>query len=217
MNPSWLQHLRAAAVLFHVSVIVVLSIPVPPPQIRGEKVDPRTEAALAPWGDAVEVVGIPREILFSSIQRFTRAEATALGWLRAPLRPYARLVGAEQGWLMFGSVAREVARLEILVKTGDDWSPLFVARTAEATWRRTLFDQERMRTLVYNFGHRRGKSKWEALATWTAKQVHAERPDVSAVRLQMRALRVPDVDELARTGALEQREPYWVIEKGLLP
>jgi hypothetical protein len=216
-SPSWPQNLRAAAILFHLATILVLSIPVPPPALRGELPDPRTEAMLVPWGEAAESIGVPRACLFSGIRAFTSIEAAALGVLRAPLRPYARLVGAEQGWLMFGSVSRDPARLEILVKTAEGWSPLLVARSADAGWRRALFDQERMRTFVYNFGARRSKAKWDPFATWVAREVGAERPDASAVRLQMRQLHLPEAADLARTGALEVRGTYWVVEKRLGP
>ena len=74
-----------------------------------------------------------------------------------------------------------------------------------------------MRTLVYNFGHRRSKGKWEPFVAWIARQVRAERPDVEAIRVQMRKLRVPDAHVVAETGALEVREPYWVTERRLAP
>jgi hypothetical protein len=216
-NPSWLRNLRAAAVLFHLSAVAVLSIPVPPPGLRGEKEDPFTEKQLAGWGDAVELVGIPRGVLFTVVKRVAAAEYAVLTSVRTPLRSYAKLVGSEQGWLMFGTVAEDVARLEILVQEGGRWSPLFVARSPDAAWRRPLFDQERMRTLVYNFGAKRSKSKWDALGTWVAAQVRAERPEATAIRVQMRSFHIPDVSVLAETGALEQKGTYWVLEKRLAP
>jgi transposase len=215
---SWLPDLRAVAVLFHVVAVVVLSIPVPPPTLRGEKEDARTKELLAPWGDAAEAVGIPRETLYAAIAGFTKVEAAALGAARTPLAPYARLVGAQQGWLMFGSVDTEAARIELHVRTGNaPWTPLFVPRSREAAWRRSFLEQERMRTLVYNFGAKRSRSKWEPFVTWLAREVREDRPDATALRVRMQRLRLPDPDQLRETGALELGDTYWVTEKRLAP
>lgn len=217
-SASWLPDLRAAAVLFHVVAVLVLSIPVPPPALRGEKQDERTKRLLAPWGDTAERIGIPRETLFGAIAAFTTTEAAVLGTLRAPLVPYARLVGAQQGWLMFGSVDEEVARLELHVRTGDGpWTPLFVPRSREAAWRRTLLEQERMRTLVYNFGAKRSRSKWAPFCAWLAREVHEDHPEATALRVRMQRLQLPPPDVLRETGALEVRDAYWVTEKELAP
>lgn len=207
------RHLLALFVLFHAASVVVLSIPVPPPDVRGERAGRRNEA-LDAWAAVGAAVGVPPEAFSSGLAAVTRAEAALLRVVRAPFVPYADLTGAEQSWLMFGSVKDRVAVLEIEVRSGEGWRPIFVGRSATHAWRRSFWDQERMRTLVFNFGLRRGKTTlWDPMVEWVAREVADDFPDARAVRVQMRRGRVPAPEELRRTGALERGAPYWTTER----
>lgn len=210
-----MRHLRAAAVLFHVAAVIGLSIPAPPPGLRGGRPNPTTEASIARWVDVAASLGLPRASVDRAVRSVSAAQLSAVSAIRAVFSPYARLVGAKQSWLMFGTVPTRCARLEIDVLAGGTWRPLYVARSDEHTWRRALFDQERMRTFVHGFAHRGHRAEYDQLVEWVAREVADELPEATRVRVSQRALEVPPPEVLARTHALTVGDAFWVVERDL--
>jgi hypothetical protein len=195
--------LTLAFVLFHGAAVAVLSIPPPPPGLRGDEHDPQTERSLSTWIALASSLGLPRSAVESGLRSALPAWAALLQTVQAPLRPYADLVGAQQSWRMFGTVPARVASVEIDAQTPEGWVPLYRCPSSTHRWQARLLRQERMRALVYSFGHHHRKSLWDRLTERLAEG--EERP----LRFRMRTLAIPDPDELARTGQLRPEKAYW--------
>ena len=115
------DRLRFGFVLFHLTAVTVLSVPAP----VGARMD-------ATWKErhvrsqVLEWVAPFRSLLGDrsdeQVLTLTRAVATRILNVRdlviAPFVPYARTVGAGQGWQMFGSLNDQPARLRIRVAPG---------------------------------------------------------------------------------------------------
>ena len=118
---KWLD-LRVLSLLFvllHGTTVVVLSIPPPPPGLRGDKPDAQADQALSAWVSVAATLGLPAAPTEAVLRQALPMWSGLLGSLQAPLRPYARLVGAQQSWRMFGMVPDRVATVEIDVRSPD--------------------------------------------------------------------------------------------------
>lgn len=209
MNGHWWRDRRVWTLLFvlsHGAFVVLLSIPPPPPGLRGDAPDPNSEAALLSWVSLAGAMGLPEQRTEQLLRGALPAWTIVLTSAQRPLRPYADLVGAQQSWRMFGVVPDHVASIEIDVKTGGRWVPLY--RCPEppdhAPQRLViLLRQERMRTLLQLFASRHSRSRWRALADVLG--TYEERP----LRLRMRDARIPDPQTLRETGLLQYGSAYW--------
>ena len=205
------RHLVALFVAFHVSSVLLLSIPRPPSELARGQPSPELEATLDTWRGAVGPT-------FDTVEPAIRAGADA--WSRASVAvytfygPYTRLSGASQGWTMFGTVPVDCERLEIWAHVGMRWELRYAAGSDEATWRRGFFENERIRTFVH--GTIKGKrSRWGLFADWALRELSAEDPAVDRVKVQFVRLTIPRPAELARTGHLVEGTPFRVESRAL--
>lgn len=207
--------ITALAVAFHVAAVVLLAIPAPPPGMRGKGSHAATDRAVASWARAAAAIGVPRPAFDAALEGVSSAQLALYGAVRVVFQPYARLVGAGQSWLMFGTVPDQVHRLEIDVHTADGWEPLYVARSDDAAWRRELFDQERMRTFVHQIGRKQANSRYPGFVAWVGREVAHDRPDVDRVRIRFRKVTIPPPDVYARTHEL--RLGGWILAREVEP
>jgi hypothetical protein len=191
-------------VLFHGAAVALLSIPPPPPGLRGDEPDPQTERSLSTWVALASSLGLPREAVDSGLRAALPAWATLLGAVQAPLRPYADLVGAQQSWRMFGTVPAQVASIEIdAIGPDGRWAPLYRSPSSTHRWQARLLRQERVRALLYSFGHRQRKKSWARFTELLAQR------EERTLRFRMRELTIPPPGELARTGELAPGPAFW--------
>jgi hypothetical protein len=198
-----LRRLWAAAVAFHVAAVVLLSFPAPPPGLRGGPRDARTDAALASWATLAQAVGMPDDTFVAWVQAVSGVQMSVYRAIRTVFRPYAQLVGAGQGWSMFGTVPNKVQRLEIDVHGPGGWEALYVARSDTFDWNRAVFDEERVRTFVHALGKRQANDKYPSFVAWVVREVRADRPDADRVRVRWHRMTIPDPEIHARTGELQ--------------
>jgi hypothetical protein len=193
----------AAFVVLHAASMILSSLPsLPAEALRGE----RSEEVEATIATARERFGPGVE---PPLREGVRAWAGLTRGLHAVFGPYARYTGTQQGWTMFGWVPREAEQLEIWVRRGSAWEPLYVARSPEANWRRAFFDNERVRTFVHNAADGKA-SRWRSFADWVAREVRADDPTVVQVKVQLVKVTIPPHEELARTGTLALGKPFRV-------
>lgn len=191
-------------VTLHAASMVLLSLPhLPDEALRGER-SPEVEATIA---SAVARVGPGAE---APLRAGVRAWAGATHAIRATFEPYARLTGTHQGWTMFGNVPLRSEQLEIWIRRPDEtWTPLYVARSSTATWRRAFFDNERIRTFVHAAA--KGKrARWAEFADWVAREARADDPSIAQVKVQLVEVGIPPHAVLARTGTLARGAPFRV-------
>lgn len=208
------RHLRAALVLLHVVAVVGLSVPAPPAGLRGGRPDRSTEAALRTWSEVGGAIGVPADRIVLAVRGVTAVQQRAVAGIRGLFRPYAQLVGARQNWLMFGEVPTRVARLEIEVHTPAGWKPVYRGHL-EPGWNRTLFDQERIRTLFHSFALGRHRDGYARFVDWAVPRIAADHPDADRVRVQIQKLVIPSPEVLARTGALAPAARVWDTERAV--
>ena len=200
--PSGLRHrLTVAFVLFHALAIVVLSVPSP----RGARQD-------GTWADRnlrEQVLGwvAPFRSLLGG-----RSDAEVLALVRglasdvldvrdvlvAPFQPYVQLVGAHQGWQMFGSLNSHPARLRIRIASGEHgpWKDIYLARDPNLAWRQALMDEERTRALVNNWSWGREKPDYQRFTRRWAALVAEDYPDAAVVEFAMMRYTVPEPEAL---------------------
>ena len=207
-----MRHAVALFVAFHASSMVVLAIPRPPPAAVTGEPDPQVEDAMAFWRDAL---GPPFAAAEPTVRASLSAWTRGLGAVQGVFRPYAKLTGCFQGWTMFGSVPLDSERLEIQVRKGGAWTPLYVAGSTDATWRRSFFENERMRTWLHSTGAKGKRARFTQFADWVAGEVRAEDPEALAVRVQFVRVHIPPHAELASTGRLADGKAFRVETRSL--
>jgi hypothetical protein len=207
--------LQALFFLFHCTAVAVLSIPPPPPGMKGAAGDAEVAGAVRAWGEAVEGLGIDADWFVGVVHRSSTAWGGVLAGLQAPFRPYADVTGATQSWRMFGVVPAQVGQLEIDVHRDGAWEPLYRPRSAEAAWSRRLLAQERTRALVHPFTQHRRHRTWRKFASWLAARARDEGVPGDRIRLRLRRLAIPPPAELRQTGTLTPGEAFWAVEEEL--
>lgn len=196
----WPQ-LRAGFVLFHVLMVVVLSLPRPGELSKKSAWDkPRVQRNFAAGTRLLRGLGLPLEddtleaLTWDAAQLYLRAQATA----SKPFARYAHAVGIRQGWRMFLGGSREVAREHIELERSGAWRTLYVRGSREHRWLGRELDYHRFRKIC---GHavRGHEAEWEAFARYLARRAAAEFPDARRLRLRTELYEVPTAAE-ARAG-----------------
>jgi hypothetical protein len=217
------RRLASLFVVFHVLAVLVLSIPRPPPGLRNDQHRVReTEATLARLADGAEWLGLSRRWFIDRAHVWVPAWNRFLGGIRAPFEPYARLTGAQQSWLMFGSVSATSARFEIDAHVDGEWVPLYRPQSSAHAWNARLLRQERMRAEIHRYSRRGHRVGFRALADRLAEGYgppvpigRAPPPLGDRLRLRMRVVTIPDPPVLAAEGELREGAVYWVEERPL--
>jgi hypothetical protein len=201
----WPQ-LRAAFVLFHVLMVVVLSLPRPGElDKRSAWQKPRVQRNFAAGTRLLRGLGLDLEdgklqaYTWDAAQHYLRAQAL----VGKPFAPYARAVGIRQGWRMFLTGGREASREHIEIMEGGRWRTLYVRGSDRHRWFGTELDYHRLRKLC-GFAVKGHEAEWEAFASFLARRAAREFPRASALRLRTELFDVPTA---AETLAGLKREP----------
>lgn len=197
-----MKHLRTILVLLHVLAITLLAFPAPVGLTQRALAQPEIQDTIQADAEALQDLGVdlgPQRLsalLWSAGSRFLAARRTLL----APFRPYARAVGCEQGWRMFGTLNRRPAWLLIELQEGETWRPIYRSRSETLSWHRQWLDQERMRAQVNQFAWLRHRQSYDELGTWLARQAAVEFPQANHIRLSMEQRSIPAPAVLEKDG-----------------
>lgn len=207
--------LRFAFVLFHLSAVTVLSAPTP----VGARLDStwserHVRSQVLAWLAPFRALLGDRDD--EQVLALARAVSTEIMDARdvviAPFVPYARAVGAGQGWQMFGSLNDRPARLRVRIAPtrSGPWETLYLARDPTLAWRRALMDEERTRGAVNDWSWERGRADYEAFAAALARRVAEDRPDARFVELAMMRFTIPAARDL-KPGVDPPEVERWVF------
>lgn len=186
---SWPQ-VRAALITAHLVAIGVCAFPAPVGGMnRSSWHDPTVRAELDAWRGRLAVVG-----LHATAKEFEddlwRAMSTFMAARGAVVRPFERyfaLTGTWQSWRMFVAPQRYPARLTIDVFEDGAWRPLFEERSDTATWRREIFDHDRLRAAIFRYSWPKFGREWRAFVEFLGRRAAVEVP--RAEKLRARFLR----------------------------
>ncbi|MFO0547597.1 MAG: hypothetical protein U0271_04360 [Polyangiaceae bacterium] len=202
-KPPW-RHVRAALVLFHVSAVLVLSLPgesmMNPARWRSENF----QSDVSGWNRTLAKLGVHMsDAAFASRLRSTgESYMRARSIVAAPFLPYPDIAGTDQGWTMFSSPQRHPVELHIDVeRPSRGYQPLFRPRSDEFGWRRDLFDHHRLRKLFGRFAREFSKVTFERLSKYVAALAFKDFPDATRVRIRLYSY---DTLEPARVRAGEK-------------
>lgn len=206
-----MKHLRAVLVLLHVLAITILAFPAPVGAMnRRSFQEPGVQDTIASYARALQAVGAPvdretlEDWLWRQGSRLIQVRRAAV----KPWKPYVALTGAEQGWRMFGTVARRPAWLVVEVQEGGAWRPVYRSRSSTLTWRAHQFDQERMRAVVSQWSWKSRKKGYEEFGVWLARQASVDFPQASHLRTRMEQVVLPPPERLRAEG-LPAGRPFW--------
>jgi hypothetical protein len=105
--------------------------------------------------------------------------------LLRPLRWLPEQVGFGQSWRMFSNPQTTPSQLWVEMDTGSGFSPIYVSRSNDHTWRRSLFDHHRVRKLLGRIGRGGKDEAYVALSARVAKHAFADFPNAKRVRTRI--------------------------------
>lgn len=124
-----------------------------------------------------------------------------------PLRQGLRLVGASQGWTMFGGVDREPVRLQVEVQEQGAWRLVHQTGDPEHAWNLRQLSEARVRSTINLVGKhpRKHRKRWQGFTDWLATRALEDFPEATAVRFSMREQATPAPADLRQHGWPEGR------------
>lgn len=200
------DHLRALLITLHIVAVVLMAAPVPQGGMsRSAWQTPMVQDEIAAWAARLSM---PPEALEVSLWQTAEEVTDAYQATIKPLRPYYRHCGTTQSWRLFVIPQRYPAQLHIDLRYPDeDFQPLYIARSDEAVWMRSVLDTERMRSLLFRLSWSHYKARYRMFADWIATKAAAEFPEAHAVRLRWLRRQTPSPaqvrDGTAPEGAFE--------------
>ena len=218
MTLSPRDHLRAALVLVHLVLILLLALPAPavrPKDLEDPKVQRWFEARAAQlqgWGVATDA-----PTLTGHAVAWGGAWLSARGQAMPMARTYASWSGTGQSWGMFGSVPTTSAVFFVEVHRDAGWSRIYESRAHDMAWNRRWFDHERVRTFENQFTRKRNRKAYDRLATWLGPRVLRDHADLQGARMGMERVHIPEARVLARTRVLPRAETFWVTDLAVSP
>jgi hypothetical protein len=200
---------RAALVLLHISAVVALAIPsLRAGMDRSSWADPTVQDEFRAWAERFDME--PKE-LEERAWRFAQSWNRLHERLVAPFTPYRDYAGVRQPWVMFVAPQRHPARMEIEIFERGAWRTIYRERSSEHEWRRSSFDQDRMRSAFFRFGWDRYLSSYREFAEWVAQETARDFPQAEASRVRLYRYRTASPEEV-----VEQRVPAGRWEKELV-
>jgi len=165
---------------------------------RAAWANPTVQNELAAWTARLQRLGlsITQEELEERIWDLAVGYEGVRQAVLAPFRPYYEYCGTWQSWRMFVAPHRYPGRLEIDVDRGHGWEPLYVARSPEHSWRRTLFDHDRSRAAIFRYSWKHYRGPRKDFTDWVAREVMAEDPEAREIRVSWKRYRTPSPEEV---------------------
>lgn len=195
---AW-PHVRAALVGLHILAIILLATPSPAVGLRRSLwKDPTVQQEFAAWHERLAGLGLT----WSEPELEDHLWNFAVGWekyrsaLLTPFNPYGRYLGASQSWRMFVAPHRYPTRLAIDLRENGIWRVIFQERSDECAWRRSLFDHDRMRSVIFRLGWPQYKKSWGDFSRWIAGMAAEDFPAADMVRTRMFKYRTPSPEEV---------------------
>jgi hypothetical protein len=198
--------LRAALVLFHLTVITGVALPSPGPGAnRTTWRDPTVQAEFRAWNERLTSLGFAStsEGLQQRVFGVARDYSALRRRLIEPLLPWLRLTGTGQSWRMFVAPHRNPARLQIDLEQGGVWTPLYRARSGEHAWRAIVFDHDRMRSATFRYAWPPYRKRYAQLVRWIAARVREDFPEATRVRVSYEKYATPSPQD-AREGRVPE-------------
>lgn len=195
----------------HITLVLMLALPVPaitPDELDKEGVQAwfdRTHAKLLSLG-----IQVDRQAMVDSAAVWGGRYSVARDIALVPGNAYASWTGAKQSWRMFSNISHGSARF--MVERLDDqneWHPVYVGMDFDHDWQLDFFQQERVRTLVNNYTHKKSYSSYKRLGRFLLVRLKQDFPDSVGFRTVMQEVHFPPPETLAKTGTLEFRKRYW--------
>lgn len=184
--------IRALVVVYHVALIVVLSLP-SAAALRTRAIwdNANTQADLAGWAAALGRVGVELSgpELGARLHALAGEVADAQAALVRPFLGFSHLVGLRQGWAMFASPQRYPFEIHVDLEVDGVWRPLYRPHDDAAAWRRATFEHNRFRKLAGSFARRFNRRRYDELAAWLGRQALADHPSASRARVLLHAYR----------------------------
>jgi hypothetical protein len=182
---AW-PHLRAAFVVFHVAVVVGMSVPAPEGGMnRSAWEDPTVQAELKAWAARFRALGMAADdtTFQSHLWDFAAAFMDARRAVFAPLGFYTERLGVRQSWRMFVAPQRVPARLNVEIEEDGEWSIIFREVDPEATWMEPVLAHDRMRSLLFRFSWKSYRKAYGHLADHLARRAAADFPEATRARI----------------------------------
>lgn len=199
-NPGWLQHLRAAFVLFHIVAIILLAIPdaAGPAAKRSAWKNPTVQNELASYAESLSSLGIEmsKDELEDHVWNLAQTWTAWMVAVREPFWLYTEYAGVRQRWRMFVAPHRHPATLHIELEEDGQWRPLYVARSSEYTWRGRQLDHTRARSMLFRYAWREYRGHYRRFAHYVARWAAEDFPRATKVRVRWYGFRTPTPDEV---------------------
>lgn len=204
----WWDRLKAAFLAFHVSGVLLMALPSPAGLLdRNAWKEPSVQAEFATWAEIFRAVGVDTTVpeLEEDLWNLAVGYGQAHAWVLAPYRPYADWLGVGQSWQMFPAPQRRPAVLHIDVQRDGKWQRIYEARSAEHAWRRSFFDQDRVRTMMflYTWPHLRKRGLFRDFTRYLGPRLAADWPDADRARFRFYRYTTPSPSEV-RAGVVPE-------------
>lgn len=206
-----MRQARALFVALHLALVTFMAMPsVGGGMNRQAWKQPTVQGEFRAWSERLGRWGLdlPPDELEARAWDFAVGYERGRARVLRPFRGYFEVLGTWQSWKMFVAPHRYPARLEIHVRTpGEDWRPVYVARSDEHEWMRRWLDHDRFRAAVFRYAwdHYRGTRR--QFADWVADRAAVDFPEAAQVRVSFVRYRTPSPEEV-RSGIapVEERE-----------
>lgn len=199
-SQGWLQHLRAAFVLFHIVAIMLLAIPdaAGPAANRSAWKNPTVQNELASYAESLSSLGVEmsKEDFEEHVWNLAQTWTAWMVAVREPLSPYTDYAGVRQRWRMFVAPHRHPATLHIELEDNGQWRPIYVARSSEHTWRGRQLDQTRARSMLFRYAWREYRGHYRRFAQYVARWAAQDFPNATKVRVRWYGFRTPSPEEV---------------------
>jgi hypothetical protein len=178
-------HARAALVALHLVVVTLMALPAPGGGMnRAAWDDPTVQGEFSAWTGRLERLGVHMTVdeFEDHLWRFAVPFMSAREKVLAPFMPYYRYCGTWQSWRMFVAPQRYPARLYVEVQREGVWTPIYVERSREYTWRAWQLDHDRVRSAVFRYSWKTYRKHWLGFSEWVLTKAAEDHPDAQAVR-----------------------------------
>jgi hypothetical protein len=201
---------RGAFVALHVFAVTAMAMPSAGSGLtRSAWADPTVQGEFQSWTTRLNGMGANLTVkqledkLWTIASGFESARETVL----YPFMPYYTYCGTWQSWKMFVAPHRFPGRLEIDVDHGTGWEPLYVARSADHTWKRSWLDHDRTRAALFRYSWKHYRISRGEFTDWVARTLAKEDQAATRVRVSWQRYRTASPEEvLSGTRPTERRD-----------
>jgi len=184
--PGPIAHLRALLVGFHLVAVGLMAVPAPEGAMNRENwKDATVQAELQTWTHKLSHIGI--SVTVPQLEHHLWGTGRALNQQRTqllePFQPYYQFAGTHQSWRMFVAPHRFPAKLEVDIKEKGTWKTIFRQNDPELAWQGQLFNDSRMRSILFRYSWSTYRKHYRQLGRWVANQAGRDFPDARMVRL----------------------------------